>query len=200
MYLDFSKKTLRINLVYYGIPFSGKSTTISKILECPSNKANRIQPIYFYGLDAERGILGEYIPEKTDSSPIRLIFQLMALPGYSGYVYDKAHKLLLSKADGIIFVADSQKTKIQENDVYFEVLIRRIKDIHHQCLWEFPFVLQWNKDDLESSMPVERSKIYSRLPETQIYRSSAIKNKGILEAMNHCISMIFDKIQGIWPK
>lgn len=198
MYVDYLKKTLRINLVYYGPPFGGKSTSIAKVLELTSHDLTSPKPIYFYGLDAERGICGEYIPERKTPCPLQIIFNLTALPGYSGYVYDKAHKMLLSRADGILFIADSQKERIQESEAYLGVLRKRIRELFHQDWLEFPFVLQWNKADTDNSMPIETSKISSLMPESQIYKTCAIDGKGILEAMNHCISLISKHKQIDW--
>lgn len=101
--------------------------------------------------------------------------------------------MLLSKADGILFVADSQKGRIEQNDAYFGVMHRRVRELHGQSLLEFPLAVQWNKVDTESSVSIQKSKIHSQISESYIFETSAVQGKGILEALNFCLSQVCKK-------
>jgi signal recognition particle receptor subunit beta len=78
-------------------------------------------------------------------------FQLYTVPGQ--VIYNATRQLVLRSVDGMIFVADSQWEKMEENVESFKNLEDNLAK-QNISIDEIPYVLQYNKRDLESIAPV----------------------------------------------
>jgi hypothetical protein len=81
---------------------------------------------------------------------MRTKFQLYTVPGQ--VYYNSTRKLVLQGVDGIVFVADSQESMLQENVESFENLRQNLKE-YGKDLKDISVVLQYNKRDLPNAMP-----------------------------------------------
>jgi len=78
-------------------------------------------------------------------------FHLYTVPGQ--VFYEASRKLILQGADGVVFVADSQKTAGRESRETMENLMEHLKE-HNLNFTTIPYVLQLNKRDLPNAMAV----------------------------------------------
>lgn len=78
-------------------------------------------------------------------------FQLYTVPGQ--VIYNATRQLVLRSVDGMIFVADSQWEKMEENVESFKNLEDNLAK-QNISIDEIPYVLQYNKRDLENIAPV----------------------------------------------
>jgi len=72
-------------------------------------------------------------------------FQIYTVPGQ--VYYNSTRKLVLQGADGIVFVADSRKGKMDENIESLGNLEENLRE-YGMDLRTIPFVIQYNKRDL----------------------------------------------------
>ena len=79
-------------------------------------------------------------------------FQLYTVPGQ--VIYNTTRQLVLRGVDGIVFCADSQYEKMQENMESFQNLQDNLKALKLN-LDEIPYVIQYNKRDLPEIASVE---------------------------------------------
>src|SRR5437588_11961748 len=79
-------------------------------------------------------------------------FHLYTVPGQ--VYYDASRKLILKGVDGVVFVADSQEERMDANIESLENLEDNLKTQGYD-LMQLPYVLQLNKRDLPSAVPVE---------------------------------------------
>jgi signal recognition particle receptor subunit beta len=79
-------------------------------------------------------------------------FHLYTVPGQ--VYYDASRKLILKGVDGVVFVADSQEERMDANVESLENLEENLKTQGYD-LMQIPYVLQLNKRDLPSAMPVQ---------------------------------------------
>src|SRR5438094_5569227 len=79
-------------------------------------------------------------------------FQLYTVPGQ--VYYNATRKLVLQGADGVVFVADSQPDKMDENLESLQNLDDNLKE-QGLDIRTLPLVLQWNKRDLPNVLPVD---------------------------------------------
>ena len=98
------------------------------------------------------------------------------LPGQ--ILYERTRLAVLNGADGIVFVADSQAEKFEENVqsiTELEMNLRRLgKD-----LGSFPFVIQWNKRDLPNALPTPVLERYLNRRRVPSFEASAANGKGV---------------------
>ena len=78
-------------------------------------------------------------------------FQLYTVPGQ--VIYNATRQLVLRSVDGMVFVADSQWEKMEENVESFKNLEDNLAK-QNTSLDDVPYVLQYNKRDLPNIAPV----------------------------------------------
>ena len=78
-------------------------------------------------------------------------FQLYTVPGQ--VIYNATRQLVLRSVDGIVFVADSQWEKMEENVESFRNLEENLAQ-QNLSIDEIPYVLQYNKRDLTNIAPI----------------------------------------------
>ena len=112
MLINRGLKEINLKIVYYGPALSGKTTNLQYIHthinprirgELVSIKTLEDRTLFFDFLQLE---LGEVMGLKPK-------FQLYTVPGQVFYVASR--KLVLQGADGVVFVADSQLNRKNEN-------------------------------------------------------------------------------------
>ena len=110
-------------------------------------------------------------------------FQLYTVPGQ--VYYNMTRKLVLRGVDGIVFVADSQWDRLQENVESFQNLEENLRGAKLD-LAEIPYVLQYNKRDLPNVAPVEYMEylLNNRDVRVPAFEASAAKVEGVFETLN----------------
>lgn len=98
----------------------------------------------------ERTLFFDFLPlDLGRISGFTTRFQLYTVPGQ--IYYRSTRKLVLQGADGVVFVADSQRRQREEN-------IESLRDMHEVLAEQgvdarsLPIVLQYNKQDLPSEL------------------------------------------------
>ena len=101
---------------------------------------------------------------------------------------------MLRGVDGIVFVADSQYDKMAENVESFGNLLENLKSLKMN-LNDIPYVLQYNKRDLENVAPIEYMDFLLNNRETQVptFAASAAKSEGVFETLNMITRLLLNK-------
>jgi len=142
--VSYSGKEINAKLVYYGTGLSGKTTNLEAIYEAVpetsrgkmvSMKTQSDRTLFFDLLPLD---LGEVMGFKTR-------FLLYTVPGQ--VFYNATRKLVLKGADAIVFVADSERGKMDENKESLSNLRANLAE-YKVNLDDLPWVLQYNKRDL----------------------------------------------------
>jgi signal recognition particle receptor subunit beta len=119
-------------------------------------------------------------------------FQLYTVPGQ--VIYNTTRQLVLCGVDGIVFVADSQYEKMQENVESFQNLMDNLSSLK-QNFAEIPYVLQYNKRDLPNAAPVEYLDFLLNNRDTQVpsFSATAHKCEGVFESLNMITRLLLQK-------
>ena len=141
---DDSGRTFTIKLVYYGPALSGKTTNLMRLhdLLLPSATGE----IMALETQHDRTLFFDLLPMgfRTPSG-LLLNFKLFTVPGQ--VAHDGTRKAVLSRADGVVFVADSQRSQGRNNAESFQ----NLEDNARRVGLDFdrlPLVIQFNKRDL----------------------------------------------------
>ena len=92
--------------------------------------------------------------------------------------YDASRKLILKGVDGVIFVADSQRERMDANIESLQNLDANLKMQGYE-LQGIPYVLQLNKRDLPSALPVEEMKQALGAKEEPVLEAIAKSQNGV---------------------
>ncbi len=205
-YVDFKNRTIRFDIVYYGPPYSGKTTTFEGISR-QTPEARRGEPRRM-NLCAERALFWDFDPGlEIGPRGWSLRFSLSTLPGHSGYTYDEAHEALIKPADGYVFVGDSRRRRGDQNERFYRNLIRLFRKWKvprldtHRIYHTFPLFYQWNRQDDEDALPLEtlcsRYRWHRMRPGETAFPSVALTGEGILEPLKRCMKAVMERHRDI---
>jgi hypothetical protein len=144
-------KELNIKIVYYGTGMSGKTTNL-RYLHKALPKAIAGEMISL-DTEEERTLFFDFLPmELGELHGFKIRLHLYTVPGQ--VFYEATRELVLQNADGVVFVVDSQKHRLEENLESLESLERNLKK-QGLDIQAMPLTLQYNKRDLETAEDIE---------------------------------------------
>lgn len=183
--IDSSKKEINFKIVYYGPAQSGKTTSIHHLQSKIEGKKSGVKKmdgasehtLFFDFLALSSSNIGGY---KTR-------FQIYTVPGQ--VLYEDSRKLLLKGVDGVIFVADSQMEKVDDNLKSLIELKSHLQQTGHNP-HEVPMVIQYNKRDLPQAPLLEELRKTINLNHVADFETVATKGEGVLEAFKECTRQV----------
>ncbi|NBX77113.1 MAG: gliding-motility protein MglA [Proteobacteria bacterium] len=150
-FINYAAKEINCKIVYYGPGLGGKTTNLQYIYNT-TQEAQKGKMISLTG-DTERTLFFDFLPLNIgEIRGFKTRFHLYTVPGQ--HFYDASRRLVLKGVDGIVFVADSQLEKMEDNLNSLKSLDLNLKeqgyDLHH-----IPFVFQFNKRDTDNPIPIK---------------------------------------------
>ena len=181
-FINYASKEINCKIVYYGPGLGGKTTNLQYIYgkTAPERKGKMIS----LATEADRTLFFDFLP--LDLGSIRGFttrFHLYTVPGQ--VFYDASRRLILKGVDGVVFVADSQKERMEANVESVRNLEQNLEE-HGFDLPEMPFVLQFNKRDLANAMPLD-----------EMYRMLNYKREPTFEAVASNGDGVFDTLKSV---
>ncbi len=148
--INYASREIQFKIVYYGPALCGKTTNLGYIHQRinPQNRGDLVS----LATASDRTLFFDFLP--LNALVIKGFvtkFQLYTVPGQ--VIYNATRQLVLRSVDGIVFVADSQWEKMEENVESFKNLEDNLAK-QNMSLDDVPYVLQYNKRDLPNIAPV----------------------------------------------
>ena len=110
--INFAAREINYKIVYYGCGLCGKTTNIQYIHRTINPEARG--KLVSIATEEERTLYFDFLPLTLGTvKGMQTRFHLYTVPGQS--YYNASRKLVLQGVDGVIFVADSQITRLDEN-------------------------------------------------------------------------------------
>ena len=178
-FINFAAREINCKIVYYGAGLGGKTTNLQWIFDQTLGK--RGGKMISLATETDRTLFFDFLP--LDLGTVRGFktrFHLYTVPGQ--VFYDASRKLILRGVDGVIFVADSQEERMDANYEALENLQENLKE-HGYDLMKIPYVLQLNKRDLPSALPVEELKKALLKKGESVFEAIAYKGVGVFETL-----------------
>ncbi len=174
-FINYASREINCKIVYYGPGLCGKTTNLQFIYEKtnPSAKGKLIS----LATETDRTLFFDFLPlELGNVRGFKTRFHLYTVPGQ--VFYDASRKLILKGVDGVIFVADSQRERMDANVESLRNLEQNLKAQGYE-IRSLPYVLQLNKRDLPSALPVEEMKAKLGLNNEPVLEAIAASDGGI---------------------
>jgi signal recognition particle receptor subunit beta len=174
---NFSERTIKAKVVYYGPAQSGKTTNLEQVhvLTDPAG-SNRLVSL---NTAQDRTLFFDLLPFSLGTvSGYDFQVQLYTVPGQ--VQYNATRRVVLAGADAVVFVADSRKAMAKENLAAFENM--KVNLLANRLVPEkVPIVLQWNKRDLpDLQTEAEMNKALNPWARPS-FPAVAAKGQGVLE-------------------
>jgi mutual gliding-motility protein MglA len=185
------QRTLTLKLVYYGPAMSGKTTNLTCLHDVllPELKGEIMvletrndRTLFFDALP-----LGFHAP-----SGLLIKVKLYTVPGQ--VAHDSTRKAVLSRADGVVFVADSQTTQTINNTEAFQ----NLSDNAGRVGLDFdrlPLVVQFNKRDLPRTVAEEHILESWRGAPWPVTFASAVSGTGVVETLRTLLERVHDSLE-----
>lgn len=187
--INYAFREICCKIVYYGPGLSGKTTNLIYIHKKapPQTKGELIS----LATDADRTLYFDFLP--LDIGKVQNFstkFQLYTVPGQ--VYYNATRKLVLRGVDGLVFVADSQAAKLEENIESMSNLVENLEEYGY-VLEELPMIMQYNKRDLEEVSSLEELEKVLNPRGLPYFEAVAVKGTGVFDTLKAISKLVLDK-------
>lgn len=185
-------KEIHCKVVYYGPSLGGKTTNLQWVYNTTVEPSK--SKLYELPTEVERTLFFDFLPVNVgDIRGFKTRFHLYTVPGQ--VVYDASRKMILKGLDGVVFVADSQRERMQEN---IDSLANLEKNLQQQGydIREIPMAIQYNKRDLPNVCSVAELRAALNKYNSPDFEATASEGKGVFDSLKYVSKSIITLLKG----
>lgn len=191
MQLDFKARELTVKLVYYGPALSGKTTNLQAIhrLVAPDVRGR----LMTLETKDDRTLFFDLLPLSVSTGGgVSVRVKLFTVPGQ--VIHDATRRLVLAGADGVAFIADSQRSETKANSSSFVNLRQNLSDSGIEPA-SMPLVIQFNKRDLADIRSEEEIDALAARGSEPVYKATAIRGAGVIETLMGLLEITWQRLE-----
>jgi len=187
--INYATREINVKIVYYGPGLGGKTTNLRWIYgKLDQNTKGKMITL---ATEMDRTLFFDFLP--VDLGKVRGFqtrFHLYTVPGQ--VFYNASRRIILRGADGIIFVADSQRERREDNIDSLENLRDNLATFNLR-LSDTPYVMQYNKRDLPNLMTVAEMEGLLNPERVLYFESVATQGIGVFDTLKEIAKMVIRK-------
>jgi mutual gliding-motility protein MglA len=188
--INYASREINCKLVYYGPGLGGKTTNLEYVHArvAPETRGKLIS----LATEQERTLFFDFLP--VDLGAIRGFktrFHLYTVPGQ--VYYNASRRLILKGVDGVVFVADSQPSRLDANIAAMENLYENLAEYGYDAA-SLPIVLQWNKRDMAGALPVEELDAQLNPDGLPAHEAVAIRGDGVFDTLKTVSKLVLKSL------
>ena len=191
--VNHGAREITFKIVYCGTPLGGKTTNLTYIHSRLDDGTRG--DLVSLATANDRTLFFDFLPLKApETCGYKTKFQLYTVPGQ--VVYNATRQLVLRGADGIVFVADSQMERLEENVECLHYVEKGLRQLG-TSLTQLPTVYQYNKRDLANAAPTRHLEAALNRPGHAFPNFEACASSGIrvFETLNAISGMVLQRFQ-----
>jgi len=183
---NYSTRELTAKVVYYGPGLCGKTTNLQYVYDnLPGSVKGKMLSL---ATKTDRTLFFDFLPiDLGEIRGMKTRIQLYTVPGQ--VFYNETRRLVLKGADGVVFVADSQKQMMEANLDSFRNLDENVR-AHGIKLSELPLVIQFNKRDLPNLASIEDLNATLNKYNAPFYESIATTGIGVQDTLKAVTKLV----------
>ncbi len=175
--IKYASKEIVCKIVYYGPGRAGKTTNVKYIFSRIPEQ--RKSDIISMATKQDRTLFFDFMPVELGAfKGFNTRLQIYTVPGQ--VIYDSTRRLVLRGADGVVFVADSLRSRMEDNIWSWENMIENLTE-NNINIKEIPIILEYNKRDLDDIAPMEELEDELNPDNYLSFPSIATTGEGIIE-------------------
>jgi signal recognition particle receptor subunit beta len=190
-FINYASREINCKIVYYGPGLCGKTTNIQWIYD-QANPEKRGKLVSL-ATETDRTLFFDFLPlDMGMVKGFKVRFHLYTVPGQ--VFYDASRKLILRGCDGIIFVADSQRARMEANIESIANLATNLKENGFD-IRSIPYVLQLNKRDMPSAATVPEMEHLLRFRGEPMIEAVANQGTGVIDTLKAAARQVLMELQ-----
>lgn len=191
-FINYNAKEIHCKIVYYGPSLGGKTTNLQWVYH--KTQSDDKSELIELPTDIERTIFFDFLPLNVgEIRGYKTRFHLYTVPGQ--VVYEPSRKLILKGLDGVIFVADSQPERMEENLQALENLEKNL-ELQGYDINEIPITMQYNKRDLPNALPLAELRNTLNKFNAPEFEATAREGRGVFESLKTTSKSIITVLKG----
>lgn len=178
--INYASREINCKVVYYGSGLGGKTTNLEYVYSRvnPDTKGKMIS----LATETERTLFFDFLPiDLGEIRGFKTRFHLYTVPGQ--VYYNASRRLILKGVDGLIFVADSQRSRLEANIEAMHNLYENMESYGYD-IETIPFVIQYNKRDLPDIMSPEELRSVLNPMGVPDLKAVAIEGEGVFQTLS----------------
>jgi signal recognition particle receptor subunit beta len=185
---NMSEREITVKVVYYGPALSGKTTNL-RMLHQQIDSGSRGQMVTL-DTTGDRTLYFDFLPiEFGTASGFSVKIKLFTVPGQ--VMHKSTRKVVLSGVDGVVFVADSQRSSASANAYSWRDMEANLKS-NGIDFDKIPKVVQFNKRDLDDVKPLHEIK--DAWGDVTTFPAVAIRGEGVRETFRELLRQLYRAI------
>ncbi|MCK5840634.1 MAG: GTPase domain-containing protein [Candidatus Sabulitectum sp.] len=186
--VSYSAKEIDCKIVYAGPGLSGKTTNV-KYIHGQVASVSRGKLISL-AAGNDRTLFFDFLPlDSGEINGFKIRLHLYSVPGQA--MYSDSRRLILQGVDGIVFVADSQESRMDANIASLRDLKENLRSQRRKGV---SLILQCNKRDLHDAIPVSEIVRELGLSRVPCLESIASDGKGVFETLRRVSRMVIGRL------
>jgi len=189
-FINYKTRELNAKIVYVGPTGSGKTTNLRVIAERTDKQ--HIGELVSLERGADRTAYFDFLPMFLGKiRGFRSRLHLYSVPGK--VPYESSRRMILKGADAIVFVADSEAARLQDN---LESLkqVRGIMSSLGVDLDSVPLIVQLNKRDAEKAVSEEDLKRLLETGDRPVFPAVAMTGAGVFDTVRAASRLVLDNM------
>ncbi|MCB9877058.1 MAG: hypothetical protein H6835_05595 [Planctomycetes bacterium] len=189
-FINVAERTINAKLVYYGVGVGGKTTSLQQVhgIFCPRNEVQLVS----INTEEDSTLLFDFLPINLGQvGGFKIRIQGFTVPGQPKY--KQMRKYVLQGADAVVFVVDSQRSRLQENIESLRSMREHLRE-QSSTSEDIPIVVQYNKRDLDDILGERDLDQHFRFREDiPAFPSVATEGHGVFEAFVEAAVMLVER-------
>lgn len=191
MFINWKTRELNLNIVYYGPALSGKTTNLEQI-HARLKPATR-SDLFTLNTHEDRTIFFDFLQLEIGAiAGLKPKFGLYTVPGQ--VYYAATREAVLRRADAVVFVVDSQAERLEDNRDAWRDMEGQLERMH-RSLATMPIIVQLNKRDLPSAVPVAELRAALDIDAWPCIEAIAAQNQGVPETLHAAMRALLIDVQ-----
>lgn len=191
-FINYTTKEINSKILYFGPGMSGKTTNIQYIYEQTQQKQQG--KLMTLSTENERTLFFDFLPLAIgDIRGYKTRFHLYTIPGQS--FYETSRQFILKGVDGIVFVADSQTERMEENIESFHSIEKSLAKQGYDST-KLPIVFQYNKRDLSRIMTIHELESTFNPMNKPYFEAIANSGQGVMETLQSISQSVISELKG----
>ena len=189
-FINVAERTINAKLVYYGVGVGGKTTSLQQVhgIFCPRNEVQLVS----INTEEDSTLLFDFLPINLGRvGGFKIRIQGFTVPGQPKY--RQMRKYVLQGADAVVFVVDSQRSRLQENLESLQSMRDNLRS-NSGTSEDIPIVVQYNKRDLDDILSEgELDERFRFRPDIVAFPSVATEGHGVFEAFVEAAAQLVER-------